>query len=294
MKKLEGLITALITPFKDQQIDFSSLEKLLEFQLTHGVEGFVVNGTTAESPTLTSTEVEKLFAFVEKSTMGKVPLILGTGTNSTNETIVKTKKAADLGAVAALVVVPYYNKPPQRGLLQHFESVADSSPIPIVLYNVPGRTIISLEVDTVVALSKNKNIIGIKEASGKKEIAQEIRQKCPKDFILLSGDDGTYLDFLEAGGDGIISVASHIIPQDMKRIRDLVLNNENAKAHELMRKLLPLIDYLFIEANPIPLKKALQLQKIIDSAELRLPLVELDPRFLAPLTKLMKEAGLIL
>ena len=272
---ISGLITALITPFKNQKVDLDSLNKLVQKQLHDGVEGFVINGTTAESPTLTAQEVQDIFHAVKKIAGPNVPLILGTGTNSTLETIAKTKKAGEIGADAALVVVPYYNKPPQRGLFQHFEAVAKVSAIPIILYNVPGRTITSLDVETVVDLSRIKNIIGIKEASGKKDVAQSLRKLCPPNFVLLSGDDGTYVDFLEAGGNGVISVASHILAKEMKAWRNWVLAKENQRAHDDVKRLLPLIDYLFVEANPIPVKKALQIQSVIESAEMRLPLVEL-------------------
>lgn len=276
MKKISGLITALITPFKNNKVDYTSLEKLVNKQIASGVEGFVINGTTGESPTLNDSEVEEIFKFIRKITKEEVPLILGTGTNCTVSTIEKTKKAERLGASAALVVVPYYNKPPQRGLFSHFMKIADSSKTPIILYNVPGRTITSLEVDTIVKLSEHPNIIGIKEASGSKEMAAEIRQKSRSNFILLSGDDGTYVDFLEAGGDGVISVASHIIPGPMRQWRSLVMEGKSQQAKEDLKKWLPLINLLFVEANPIPVKKATQILHLIDSAELRLPLVELE------------------
>lgn len=292
MHKISGLITALVTPFKNQMVDYESLEMLIERQISDGIQGFVVNGTTAESPTLTTDEVDSIFKFIKKKTKDTIPIILGTGTNSTDETVKKTLKASEIGADAALVVVPYYNKPPQRGLIKHFETVASSSQIPIILYNVPGRTITSLEVESVHTLSQHENIIGIKEASGNIGLAKELREKCGKDFILLSGDDVTYVDFLMAGGNGAISVASHILAKEIKKWQGWVLEGKSNLAVQDLERLRKLINALFCEANPIPVKKALQLQKIISSAELRLPLDELDKKFIEPLASLMKEAGI--
>lgn len=279
MKKFSGLITALITPFQDQKIDFDSLLNLIQHQLKDGVEGFVINGTTAESPNLSEEEISQIFQFVKKNVPDNFPLILGTGSNSTAKTISDSKKAEKLGADAVLVVVPYYNKPPQRGLFEHFKSVADQINIPVILYNVPSRTITSLEVETVKKLSAHPNIIGIKEASGNIETARQIRQQCGNEFILLSGDDGTYDEFMKAGGNGVISVASHIIPKAMKEQRIPEYKN--------------LIDLLFCEANPIPLKAALQMMGIIKSSELRLPLVKLAASQAEKMKAELKAKGLL-
>ncbi|MBL7669990.1 MAG: 4-hydroxy-tetrahydrodipicolinate synthase [Bdellovibrionaceae bacterium] len=294
MKQMNGLITALITPFKEGKIDFGSLEKLIRHQVDRGVSGFVVNGTTGESPTLSDIEVQNLFKFCQKMVPKAFPLILGTGTNSTQTTIEKTRMAAELGADSALVVVPYYNKPPQRGLFKHFSEVANCGGLPVILYNVPGRTITSLEVDTVVSLSENRNIIGIKEASGKVQIAAELRKGCRKDFLLLSGDDGTYVEFLEAGGDGVISVASHVIPDQMKRWRALFLSGDVKRAYQESARWRALLNLLCVEANPIPIKKAAQILGLIESAELRLPLVELESKNAELLREEMLKLGLIL
>lgn len=279
MKKYSGLMTALITPFLDQKIDFDSLLSLIQHQLKNGVEGFIINGTTAESPNLSEEEVVQIFHFVKKHVPENFPLILGTGSNSTAKTIADSKKAEKLGADAVLVVVPYYNKPPQRGLFEHFKSVADQINIPVILYNVPTRTITALEVETIKKLSAHPNIIGIKEASGNIETAKQIRQQCGNEFILLSGDDGTYDEFMKAGGDGVISVASHIIPKAMKE--------QKIQEHK------HLIDLLFCEANPIPVKAALHLIGIIKSSELRLPLVKLTPQLTEKMKAEMKARGLL-
>jgi 4-hydroxy-tetrahydrodipicolinate synthase len=289
-KDLSGVYTALITPFKKGEIDWASLKKLLKFQVDGGVSGFVVSGTTGESPTLTEEEKKKLFDFVRHET-GK-PIIMGTGSNSTADTIEATQSAAGWGAEAALVVVPYYNKPPQRGLFQHFQKVAECSTLPVILYNVPGRTITRLEIETIRELAKLPNVIGIKEATGDIEFGGEIAKVCGADFLVSSGDDGTYLDLIPRGARGVISVAAHILPKQFsdwcKRARDgdLSARKEFAKYEELN-------SYLYVEANPIPIKMALKLMGIIDSAELRLPLTQLSESFTAELKNKMLAVGLL-
>lgn len=293
MKNFKGTFTALITPFKNEKIDYASLDRLMKQQLDGGVTGFVVNGTTAESPTLESSEVAELFKHVRKFCGPDVPLIVGTGSNSTAKTIEDSKKAEALGADAILVVVPYYNKPPQRGLYEHFKAVASSVKIPTILYNVPGRTITSLEPAIIASLAKVPGVIGIKEASGKINLAEEIIKGCGKDFVMLSGDDGTYVEFLGAGGHGVISVASHIIPKQMVQWRQWVLEGKIDQARGDINKYMDLINLLFVEANPIPVKKALQIMGIIDSASLRLPMMELSPEHTEVLKTEMKRVGLV-
>lgn len=279
MKNFKGVITALITPFQNGEVDYKSLERLVDFQIKEGVQGFVINGTTAESPTLTASERAGIFRFIKERVSSDFPLIMGTGSNSTAKTIEESKDAEKLGADAILVVVPYYNKPPQRGLLEHFKAIADATQIPNILYNVPSRTITFLELETIKKLSEHPNVLGIKEASGNIELDQQIRKACGESFLMLSGDDGTYDEFMAAGGDGVISVASHIMPQVMR----------DQKARENRE----LIDLLFVEANPIPVKKALHLMGIIQSPECRLPLVTLADVHAEKLKKMMKQKGLI-
>lgn len=293
MKTLKGCFTALITPFQRGQIDEASLQKLVQQQLDGGVTGFVVNGTTAESPTLSWSEVEQIFRIVRKQAGPHVPLIVGTGSNSTQKTIETTQKAEALGADAVLVVVPYYNKPPQRGLFQHFSQVAASTKLPVLLYNVPGRTITSLTLETIKALSEVKNIVGIKEASGKIDFAKEIRSACGPDFLLLSGDDGTYGDFLAAGGDGVISVASHLLPREFSNWTTAAHEGNRSLGQKEIPSFLKLIDLLFVEANPIPVKKAMQLMGVISGAELRLPLMEMDENLVGGLKTEMQQRGLL-
>ncbi len=293
MNRLQGVFTALVTPFKDNQIDFDSLEKLLRWQLDQGIQGFVLHGTTGESPTLTQSEKQKVFQFVQSYVSGQVPLIVGTGTNNTFETIEATRKARSWGANAALVVVPYYNKPPQRGLYQHFREVAEKSDFEILVYNVPGRTITSISVETLEQLSAIPQIIGIKEATGDIELMKSMKEKTRRNFIFLSGDDGTYGEFLKAGGHGVISVASHILPRAMVEWTNWAHRSEWHKIDEATPQFKKIIDQLFVEANPIPVKMALFKMGILSSPELRLPLIELKSELLPELIKEMKSSGVL-
>lgn len=275
--KFEGVITALITPFLNGEVDHASFRKLMRAQVEAGVRGFVINGTTGESPTLSLDEVRELFEIAREET--SLPLILGTGSNSTAKTIETTRELGALKPDAVLVVVPYYNKPPQRGLQKHFEAVADASPVPVILYNVPGRTITTLEPKTVGLLSKHPNIIGIKDATGDAAILTQLKQTCVPDFVYLSGDDATCVDFVGAGGHGVIAVASHVIGREMSEALRDARDGDATVASLYREKYSALFKWLYIEANPIPVKKAAQLRGLIASAEMRLPLVELEPNY---------------
>lgn len=279
MSAIKGVITALATPFQNGKVDFPSLEKLVRHQLENGIDGFVINGTTAESPTLSQSECEEIFKKVRGWTPSGFPLIMGTGSYSTEKTREDSRAAEKLGADAILVVVPYYNNPPQRGLLEHFKTVASAVSIPTILYNVPSRTVRALELETIKKLSEHPQIVGIKEASGKIEFDAQIRAACGKEFLLLSGDDATYDEFMEIGGDGVISVASHVLPKVMKRRE--------------VRKHLDLVNALFSEANPIPVKMALHLMGIFASPECRLPLVALSESMTEKLKVELRKEGLI-
>jgi len=293
MKNFKATITALITPFDKGAVDYKSLEKLIQHQIQNGIEGFVINGTTAESPTLTENEVAEIFKVARANVGAEFPLILGTGSNSTSKTSQASEKAQAMGADAVLVVVPYYNKPPQRGLVQHFLTVAKSVSIPVILYNVPGRTITALSADSIRELSQVKNIIGIKEASGNIELASEIVNKCGAEFVMLSGDDGTYVDFLKAGGHGVISVASHVIPREMIQWKKLVQSGKYDEAKADLKKHTALINHLFVEANPIPVKMAMYFMGQIKSPELRLPLVQMSEDLAEKMKQEMKSLGVI-
>jgi 4-hydroxy-tetrahydrodipicolinate synthase len=278
MKRFEGIFTALITPFKNGEVDFESLGKLVQFQLENKVEGFVISGTTAESPTLSQDEKKAIFAFVKSETSGKVPLVVGTGTNSTNETVQLTRAAEQWGADAVLTVTPYYNKPPQRGLVEHFRKVAECTSLPLILYNVPSRTITALSLETIKALSEIKNVIGIKEASGDVEFGRSIYQKCGHNFLVTSGDDATWLQLCSAGGRGVISVLSHVAPKEMADLLERLRRRDPAALQD-SEKFNDLVKLLFIEANPIPVKAALKMMNIISTDELRLPLVPLAQEY---------------
>ncbi len=294
MKNINGVLTALVTPFDSKMgIDFKSLESLVKDQLKKGINGFVINGTTAESPTLEESEVRDIWQAVRTVAGPHVSMILGTGSNSTTKTVKDTLKAKDWKADAALVVVPYYNKPPQRGLFQHFKKVAEDSGAPIILYNVPGRTSCSMGVETVVELSHVPGIIGIKDATGNMETADLISQQVKPGFIKLSGDDGTYADYLSLGGNGIISVGSHILPEMFLKITDLVKKKETEQARKMQNDYKEVIDSLYAESNPIPVKKALQLMGLIQTGVLRLPLLEASQSTIEKLKRTLGQKGLI-
>ena len=289
----KSVTSALPTPFLNKQVDFESLKKMVEFQLKNGINGFVVNGTTAESPTLSWGEVEKIYALVREISGQKVPVIIGTGSNSTDETVEKTKKATELGADGVLVVVPYYNKPPQRGLQAHFTEVAKSTRLPVILYNVPGRTITSMTAETIVSLSAVENITAIKEASGDLGFDEKLRSQLPKDFILLSGDDPTYVPFLKLGGDGLISVMSNMITADCVRWTKLAADKNWQIAEADFGRYKHLISLMYVESNPIPLKWMMYKMGLFKSPEARLPLMALDSVHHEAITNEMKKLGII-
>ncbi len=293
MKNFKATITALITPFINGEVDLQSFGALIDHQVKNGVEGFVINGTTAESPTLTEKEVEVLFKTARNIVGPQFPLIMGVGSNSTAKAEESSEKAEEYGADAVLAVVPYYNKPPQRGLVRHFTEIAKSVSIPVILYNVPSRTITALSIESICELSQVQNIIGIKEASGNIEFATEIKQKASAGFVLLSGDDGTYVDFLKAGGQGVISVAAHVIPKEMIQWKKLMLDNKFEEARAGLQKHTALINYIFAEANPIPVKMALYYMGIIKSPELRLPLVSMAEEPAQKMKQELKFLGVI-
>ena len=292
MKNFRGTFTALITPFKNGKIDFASLDKLVKHQLQNGVDGFVVNGTTGESPTLTGPEKAELFQHLRKVCGDKVPLIMGTGSNNTAQTIEDSRKAEQLGADAILVVVPYYNKPPQRGLYEHFKAVASSVKIPTILYNVPGRTITSLSTETIRDLSKVTGVIGIKDATAEIDRVAALREAGGSDFLLLSGEDISTLDFLLAGGDGVISVTANVAPHGMSELCRLAREGQVQAARTLDATLVGLHRQLFVESNPIPTKWALHRMGLID-AGIRLPLTWLSAEHAPAVEAAMHQAGVL-
>lgn len=291
-KKFSGVYTALVTPFLNGKVDKDSLSSIVRQQMVSGVAGFVVNGTTAESPTLRADEVKEIFHLVRDLTQNSLSVILGVGTNSTQGTLDWVNCANEWGADGVLAVVPYYNKPPQRGLILHFEQVAEASQSPVILYNVPGRTIQSLSVDSIRKLSQHRNIVGIKESTGDLEFLAAIKKEVPRDFSLLSGDDGTAIEFCLQGGDGLVGVVTHLIPKQMVQLIERALNQDSTVTQDF-KPWLPLVEAIYVEANPIPVKKALHIMKLISSAELRSPLCELDSSLHMDLEKCLKQSHLV-
>lgn len=272
-----GAHTALITPFQEGKVDWAGLKKLVEFQIDQGINGLVSVGTTGESPTLDYSEHIEVIQRTVEYAAGKVPVMAGTGSNSTKEALELTKQADAVGADAFLLVAPYYNKPSQEGLFRHFALLAEATPKPIVLYSIPGRCGIEITVETVVRLrQKYSNIIGIKEAGGQVEKAARLVKECDHDFLVLSGDDSLTLPFAEVGAQGIISVASNLIPKQVTELATLSRTRRFAEAQVLHQKLADLFKVLFIEPNPVPVKHAMQRAGIIASAEVRLPLCEMQ------------------
>lgn len=269
----KGSIVALVTPFKNGKIDEKALEELIEFQIKNGTDGILPCGCTGEAATLSMEEQKHMISLTVDLVKKRIPVIAGTGSNSTAEAIELTKYARDVGAAAALLITPYYNKPTPRGLFLHYEKVADAVDIPIVLYNVPSRTGISILPETVAELSGIKNIVAIKEASGSLNQVSEILSLC--EITVLSGDDSLTLPILSVGGAGVVSVVANIVP---KRVANLVHKYQEGKieeARKLHLNLFPLCRAMFLETNPIPVKTALGLMKLIEP-ELRLPLTEMS------------------
>ncbi len=288
--QLQGVYTALITPFSNGEIDYAKLRELVERQIAGGVDGIVPVGTTGESPTLNCVEHQKLIDEVIKTTNKRCIIIAGTGANSTSEAIELTKHAKAAGADASLQVTPYYNKPTQEGLYRHFSTVADETGLPIVLYNVPGRSGVPIAVDTVARLSKNQNIIAVKEAAGSAERVSQILDVC--DITVLSGDDALTLPMMSVGAKGVISVASNIIPAEMKAMVDAFAAGNAEKALELHLKYYCLFRDEFIETNPVPIKTALAMAGIIKE-EFRLPLCEISDANRAKLAASLKRCGIL-
>ena len=289
----KGSFTALVTPFTDQgEIDLAAYERLVDFQLEQGSDGLVVAGTTGESAALQQDEFAALLESAIERVAGRVPVIAGTGGAATGRTLEQTLLAADLGADAALVVTPYYVKPPQRGLVAHFSTVAETSPIPLVLYNVPGRTSVDMLPETVAELCEHPNIVGIKEAVGDRDRVEQLVELCPQDFCILSGDDPTCLASMKLGADGVISVASNAAAALMHAMCAAALNCDWAEADNLNERLLPLFAALALETNPIPVKWAVYAMGLAGSA-IRLPLAELDEQHHGALNSALQELGLI-
>jgi 4-hydroxy-tetrahydrodipicolinate synthase len=287
-----GTMVAIITPFSDGQVDYETLTELLEFQLESGTDGIVPVGTTGESPTLTYEEHKKVIEHVVNVVDGKVPVIAGTGSNSTAEAIELTDFAKKVGADASLQVCPYYNKPMQEGFYQHFKAIAEEVDIPLVLYNIPGRCGgTGLTPETVARLAAIENIVAIKEATGSLDQASEIAMRC--DITILSGDDSLTLPLASIGAKGVISVVANIVPADVKAMTDLILEGDFVQARKWHKKLFTLSkSMLGLATNPIPVKAAMAMLNM-SSDEMRLPMTPLEESKKTQLKQALKEYGLL-
>ena len=288
-----GSLVALITPFKNGAVDEKGFEKFVAWQIKEGTDGLVPCGTTGESPTLSMEEHKRVIDICIAAAKGSgVPVIAGTGSNSTAEAIELTQHAKKAGADAAMLVVPYYNKPTQEGLYQHFRTIAEAVDIPQILYNVPGRTGVDLLPETVAELAKTSNIVGIKEATGSMKRLTELQQLCPADFMLLSGDDASAAEFMLKGGHGVISVTTNIAPKQMAQLCHAALSGDVEQTEAIDKTLQALHRDLFIEANPIPAKWALHRMALITSDEVRLPLTQLEPIHGSIIEQALTQAGI--
>ncbi len=290
---IKGSLVAIATPMHEGgSLDFSSLRNLLDWHVEQGTDGIVVVGTTGESPTVDYDEHCELIRITSEHIAGRIPVIAGTGANSTSEAIELTHCAKAAGADAVLSVVPYYNKPTQEGLFRHFKTIAEAVDIPVILYNVPGRTVADMSNDTVLRLAEIPNIVGIKDATGNMERGSDLIHRAPKDFALYSGDDASGLPFMLLGGHGVISVTSNVAPKLMHEMCEAAFAGNLARAREVNQQLFGLHTKLFVEANPIPVKWALAEMGKIEHG-MRLPLCPLSAAHHDTLRKAMKQAGVM-
>jgi len=289
----KGSIVAIVTPFHNGRVDENKLRDLIDFQIKNGTSGIVPCGTTGESATLNFDEHEKVIEVTIRHVNKRVPVIAGTGSNSTQEAIILTKQAAGAGADASLQVSPYYNRPTQAGLYEHFKAIAQSVKIPIILYNIAGRTGVNIEPETIARLAQDcKNIVAVKEASGSLDQMSRIKALCPESFQLISGDDSLTLPVLSIGGIGVISVVANIAPRDVADLVNTFQKGDIKGAQQLHYKLLPLIKAVFIETNPIPVKTAMGLLGMCEP-DLRLPMCSMRADNLEKLKKALKDYGLL-
>lgn len=295
MKKIifKGAGVAIVTPFiSDSVIDFAELGRLIDFNIDNGTDAIIITGTTGEAATMTDEEHKAAIKFAVAHTNGRVPVIAGTGSNDTAYAVQLSKYAAEVGADGLLVVTPYYNKCSQRGLIQHFTAIADAVDIPVILYNVPSRTGVKIAVETYVELAKHKNIVATKEASGDLSAIAKIRSLCGDDLAVYSGNDDQIVPILSLGGIGVISVLSNVMPKEAHTICQLYFDGKVKESADLQLKLLELINLLFIDVNPIPVKMALR-EMGFKVGQLRMPLCDMEAAKLDKLKAAMKEHGLI-
>lgn len=287
-----GSLVAIVTPFSNGKFDEKAMAELIEFHIKHGTHGIVPCGTTGESATLTAEEHERVVAVTVEVVNKRIPVIAGTGSNSTEEAIVFTKHAKEVGADGALLITPYYNKPTQEGLFRHFEAVAKAVDLPQILYNIPGRTGVNMSPVTTARLSQIPSIVGIKEGSGSLQQVSEIIHTSKKEFLILAGDDPLTLPMMALGGKGVITVTANVTPTDMAGMVSAALKGDYEQARTLHYKLTPLFSALFLETNPIPVKAALAMMGKI-SEEVRLPLTPLADDYRPKLREVLQQAGIL-
>ena len=293
-KKFAGAFTALVTPFDERdEVDEDGLRENIEFQIKEGIHGLVPTGSTGECATLSYEEHKRVVEITVDAARGKVPVLAGTGSNSTREAIMLTQHAKEAGADGALLVVPYYNKPTQRGLYEHFKKIAETVDIPQVLYNIPSRSAVNLEPETMAKLAKLENVVGVKEASGDmKQVSKIIELTRDEDFFVISGNDSDTLEIMRLGGIGVISVASNIVPRKVVELVECLQVKDYDRAKRINEELAPLFKGLFIETNPGPVKMAMNWMGMA-AGKPRLPLVELEPENQEKLRRILADAGLV-
>jgi len=290
---LHGSLVALVTPFRDGKVDEAKLRELVELHVTRGTDGLVPCGTTGESPTLSHDEHRRVVEVVIEAAAGRLPVVAGTGSNSTAEAIELTRHAERAGASAALVVNPYYNRPTQEGLYRHFRAVAESTALPILVYNIQGRTAVNVETDTLARLARDcRNIVGVKEASGSLDQMSQVILACGPEFIVLSGDDNLTLPLMAIGGKGVISVIANIVPAETAEMTHAALDGDWKRARELHYRLFPLARAAFIETNPIPIKEAMAMAGMIEP-EFRLPMCRMSEANRERLRGILRQYGLV-
>ncbi len=288
-----GTFTALVTPFRNDEVDVEALENMVEFQIQHGVSGLVPCGTTGETPAMSEEEDRIVVETVVRVANGRVPVVAGTGSNSTDMAIKYTRMAQEVGADGSLQVAPYYNKPTQEGLFRHFATIAESTDLPLILYNIPGRTSVTISAETMARLAEIPNIVGVKDSTLSMNMISDVISLCGEEFDVLSGDDPMTLPLISLGGVGVISVASNVAPGAVSDMVKALLEGDWERGRELHYKLLPLFRALFIETNPIPVKTAASLLGLC-SDEMRLPLIPMSGENLRRLQETMDRSAHLL
>src|SRR3712207_2173088 len=288
-----GTFTALVTPFKNGEVDVEALENMVEFQIQHGVSGLVPCGTTGETPAMSEAEDRLVVETVVRVANGRVPVVAGTGSNSTDMAIKYTRMAQEVGANGSLQVAPYYNKPTQEGLFRHFATIAESTDLPLILYNIPGRTSVTISAQTMARLAEIPNVVGVKDSTLSMNMIADVISLCGEDFDVLSGDDPMTLPLVALGGRGVISVASNVAPGAVSDMVRALLEGDWERGRELHYELLPLFRALFVETNPIPVKTAASLLGLC-SDEMRLPMIPLSGENLRTLQRVMEETSHLL